>query len=277
MTSTRRKDSSRLSAVIRLGAVALLVCACRDKYEPSDPRPPDFAGQVLHRFDFESGEAGPWTELKLALLRSMTVVPDPLDPTNRVARFELHRDDPDVSDGKRAELEMENVGEIGSGRDRWYGFRTYLPPDWEFDHENEIVAQWKGKRDGDLGEESKSPALALRVRRNYWYLTNRWDERAVTPDNDSPNEKLWTWPRHAGVWTEWVVHARWSYRDDGLLEIWKDGVQIVEKHGPNTYNDRRGMYFKIGIYKAPWSEPDRESLVDRRVVFHDDVWIGTGE
>jgi len=37
------------------------------------------------------------------------------------------------------------------------------------------------------------------------------------------------------------------------------------------------MYSKVGIYKAPWGHPDRSSRVDRRVVYHDDVWIGVGK
>ncbi len=74
-----------------------------------------------------------------------------------------------------------------------------------------------------------------------------------------------------------MVHARWSFREDGFLQVWKDGRQIIEKRGANTYNDRRGMYFKIGIYKAPWGDPDRALLVDRRIVYHDDVWIGVAK
>ena len=253
--------------------LVLVVGSCRPKYEPRHPSPPDFQGRVLYRFDFESGEAGPWTDFKLPSPDALAIVEDPLAPENHVARFRLHRGDPIVSDGKRAELQIDGIGEIGTGRDFWYGFRTYLPVDWKYDHEYEVLAQWKGKRDKPQ-EQSKSPALALRVRKEHWYITNRWDERPITPNNRSPHETLWRGHLTAGAWTEWVVHARWSFREDGFLQVWKDGRQIIEKRGANTYNDRRRMYFKIGIYKAPWGDPDRQSLVDRRIVYHDDVWIG---
>ncbi len=256
-----------------LAGLVLVVGSCRPKYAYRRPSPPDFQGRVLYRFDFESGEAGRWTDFKLPSPDSLLIVEDPLAPANHVARFRLNRDDPLVSDGKRCELQIDGIGEIGSGRDYWYGFRTYLPVDWEFDQEYEVLAQWKGKRDKPQ-EQSKSPALALRTRRKEWYITNRWDARLITPENHSPNETLWRGDLDVGVWVEWVVHARWSFAADGYLEIWKDGRQIVERRGPNTYNDRRGMYFKIGIYKAPWGHLDRPSLVDRRIVYHDDVWIG---
>lgn len=198
---------------------------------------------------------------------------------NLVARFTLHRDDPLVSDGKRAELHIKKLGEIGDGRDYWYGFRTYLPADWENDHQYEVVAQWKGRRDdeAEAAEDSKSPALALRVRGKQWYITNRWDPRLITPKNSAPRATLWRNDLDIGVWTTWIVHARWSYKEDGVLEIWKDGKKVVEKRGPNTYNDGQGMYFKIGIYKPPWSdEVWFPSKVRKRVVYHDDVWIGVG-
>lgn len=178
-----------------------------------------------------------------------------------------------VADGKRAELHIKNVGEIGTGRIYWYGFRTCLPASWENDHQYEVVAQWKGRRDPD--EDSKSPALALRVRSKEWYITNRWDPRPITPANRAPRKTLWHGELDIARWTTWVVRVRWSYAADGLLEIWKDGRRILEKRGPNTYNDRRGMYFKIGIYKPPWSEGTWfPSRVGTRVVYHDDVWIG---
>ncbi len=274
---TRSRNSGMVRGVTILAALVLVTSSCGPKYSPRHASAPDFKGRILHRFDFESGEAGPWTDFKLPTPESLAIVEDPLDPGNRVARFVLHRNDPMVSDGKRAELQIDGIGEIGTGRDYWYGFRTYLPDDWQFDIEYEVLAQWKGKRDKSLGEQSKSPALALRTRKKVLYITNRWDDRIVTPENHSPNETIWQGSRDVGVWAKWVVHARWSFRDDGLLEIWKDGRQIVEKHGPNTYNDRRGMYFKVGIYKAPWGHPDRPSHVDRRVVYHDDVWIGVGK
>lgn len=258
---------------VLLGAVSALG-SCRpsaaDTEASGGPR-----AHLLHVWDFETGAAGEWTDYKLARPGSLEIVGSPVRSGRFAAQFTLHRDDPIVSDGKRAELQIDDVGKIGSGLDVWYGFSTWLPGGWEHDEQYEVLAQWKGKRDKDLGEASKSPALALRLRRDHWYITNRWDPRPVTPDNSAPEETLWRAPYEVATWTDWVVHARWSYGADGLLEIWKDGVRVVEKHGPNTYNDRRGMYFKIGIYKPRWMKPVRyPSTVERRVVVHDEIRIG---
>jgi hypothetical protein len=37
----------------------------------------------------------------------------------------------------------------------------------------------------------------------------------------SANERLAD-PARPGVWAAWVVHAKWSPCEDGLLQIWKD-------------------------------------------------------
>jgi hypothetical protein len=235
-----------------------------------------FGGQVLQRFDFESGEAGAWSRFKLPGPGALTIAAEDDPSANRFARFRLRRDDPIVSDGHRSELQLDGIGLAGEAVERWYGLRVRLPADWELDREYEVVAQWKGK-DDKPEEASKSPCLALRIRERVWYLTNRWDERRITPDNESPNEVLWSAALELGRWTEWTVQARWSFGEDGVLRIWKDGVQIVEKRGPNTFNDPGGMYFKIGIYKPPWDERPERSQVDERTVEHDDVWIGVVE
>ena len=63
-----------------------------------------------------------------------------------------------------------------------------------------------------------------------------------------------------------MFHFRWPYRDDGLTGIWKDGILIARRTGPNFYNDFRGVYLKLGLYNP--SHP--------RAVYHDEVRIAGG-
>lgn len=267
-----KRSRSRLSALALLGAFPL-IASCRPDAAPRDPTPPAFRGEILQRFDFESGEAGPWSVFKLPGPGALTIAAEEAPNGNRFARFRLRRSDPIVSDGHRAELQLDAIGLAGEPATRWYGFRTRLPSAWEPDREYEVVAQWKGVDDKPQ-EESKSPCLALRVREREWFLTNRWDERRITPSNESPNAELWSGDLDLGRWTEWTVQVRWSYRADGLLCIWKDGALLVEKRGPNTFDDPGGIYFKLGIYKPPWDLRPERSRVDERIVEHDDVWFG---
>jgi len=231
---------------------------------------------VLYTLDFESGDLLSWHKRKLAGPHSAQIVTDPVRGGRYAVRFMLRRTDRLVSKGKRAELQMFAVGR--HGHEYWYGFSIYIPSDWREDIKDEVVAQWNATRDRHLGESARrSPPLAIRIKRNKWFITCRWDSRALTPPgNTAPKRTLWRGEYRRGAWTDWVVHARWSYGADGLLEIWQNGRLIVTRRGPNTYNDVAGLRFKIGIYKPQWNNPENLSLVTVRVIYHDEVRIAGG-
>jgi hypothetical protein len=70
------------------------------------------------------------------------------------------------------------------------------------------------------------------------------------------------------------VHVRWSYEAAGVLQIWKNGRKVIDQTGPNTFNDAKGPYFKMGLYKG-WADPAQQSdAVDKRVLYHDQFRMG---
>ncbi|MCK4291563.1 MAG: polysaccharide lyase [Planctomycetes bacterium] len=160
------------------------------------------------------------------------------------------------------------------GKEYWYGFSIFLPDDYVVDDVWEIVAQWHGVPDFKAGEDWRNPVMALSTDGGRWELINRWDAKFNTFEGGkrkyggTKRYDLRAYRR--GVWTDWVVHVRWSYGPDGLLEVWKDGKKVVEQNGPNAFNDKKGPYFKMGLYKG-WKDPKRSSdVVSRRVLYHDE-------
>lgn len=259
-----RIDSAVLNWAFILILPVYLVSECRKLRDD----------QLIYLLDFEKGNLADWHEKKLPELESARVVRHPVRAGKYAVRFQLKRLDRIVSKSKRAELQMSGAGY--AGQEFWYGLSVFIPNDWEEDSADEVVVQWNANHDKELGESPKrSPPLAIRIRKDYWFVTNRWDARAVTPPgNTAPGAILWRGPYARGAWTDWVVHARWSYKPDGLLEIWKNGEKIVRKDGPNTYNDRYGLRFKIGIYKPKWNDPAARSDVLVRTVYHDEIRVG---
>ena len=75
-----------------------------------------------------------------------------------------------------------------------------------------------------------------------------------------------------GQWTDWAIHAKWSYGADGLLEIYRDGVKVATMTGPNNYNTQNAGFFKMGIYKWSWGNTG----IPVRVVGYDNVKICAG-
>ncbi|MGK7910580.1 MAG: polysaccharide lyase [Synechococcus sp.] len=203
---------------------------------------------------------------------------DPLTPGYAV-RLEVRRDDPISNNKLRSELvpRVERDG-FEFGTDYFYQFRMYLPPEWETDDVAEVVAQWHGRPDRDLGEPFRQPPLSLRVDGEVFELVTRSDAAQVNRTND-PGETFteltaWTGPIERGRWIDWAFHIRWSYDGDGIIRIWKDGQHIHTHRGANTYNDRTPPYFKLGVYKWIWTRNPERSRIDRRVIWLDDISIG---
>jgi hypothetical protein len=189
-------------------------------------------------------------------------------------RIELRNSDPEVAGSFRSEIKLSNtdtlwnggvstpegmtpIGRLGS--EVWWGWSIYIPADWIFEEEYapETLMQ--------VSQTGRSPAFSIGIDGEEFYTDTRYgygDQGAATITTVVTSRT----PVNRGAWTDWVVHARWSGENDGLLEIWKNGTKIVTRAGPNTYSDWSSRpYPKWGIYK--WSWADEGSLVTRRYVY----------
>ncbi|MEN6334745.1 MAG: polysaccharide lyase [Phycisphaerales bacterium] len=160
------------------------------------------------------------------------------------------------------------------GKEYWYGLSILLSEDYVPDSIWEIVAQWQGVPDSDLGEKWRNPALALFTTDGRWSWVSRWDAKRNTFESGKREYGgVHTYDLGAyrtGVWTDWVVHVKWSYGPDGFLKIWKDGRPAVDQDGPNAFNDAAGPFFKMGLYKG-WADRKKgRDGVTRRVLYQDE-------
>lgn len=275
--------SASARCLFRLGlfCICLSSAACKKDVQRPVPPPAPLAPThpVFFVADFESGSVSGFDLSWLANRWAAKVVGEKARAGKRALEISLRRRDKMQSKGKRAELLVPYTYRHGKGY--WYGFSVYLPQAWEEDDRGEVVAQFFANEDKELGEKGRSPALALRINKRFWYVTSRWDERVVTAKNSAPKAKLYKARYQRGRWTDWVFHVRWAWKkglppaEAGLVEVWRDGRKVVERRGPNTYNDRRGPSLKLGIYKAPWNDPDEPSAVSERRLFLDEIRVGT--
>lgn len=164
------------------------------------------------------------------------------------------------------------------GEEYWYGFSILLPEDYVPDRVWEIVAQWQGVPDSDLGEKWRNPVLALSTTGGRWSWVSRWDAKRNTFETGKREyggvHEYDLGDYAKGVWTDWVVHVRWSYGPEGFLNIWKNGQLVVDQNGPNAFNDAQGPFFKMGLYKG-WNDPKAAGdAVAARVLYHDEFRMG---
>jgi hypothetical protein len=242
---------------------------CSEQKKQPEPR----RKPLLFVGDFEQGTLKGWDLSWLHLKTSARVVASPVRHGQHAVEISLRRSDPMASKGKRSELKVPYTWHLG--RSYWYGFSVFLPNQWKEDFKSEVVVQWFATRDRHLGERPRSPSLALRIKKTYWIITNRFDPNPLTLGNTAPKVKIFKGPYRKGVWTDWVFHVRWSFESGGLVEVFKNGRKVAERRGPNTYNDVRGPIMKIGIYKSPWNDPKALSAVSSRLLYFDEIRIGT--
>ncbi|SEA34620.1 Polysaccharide lyase [Arachidicoccus rhizosphaerae] len=187
--------------------------------------------------------------------------------------FTLQKTDPTVENGKRAEVFFR--AEKSVPVERWYAFNIWLPASFVADSLPEIVAQWHATPDFSLGEDYRSPPIALEIQNGKYQLATRWATQAVN-DNDNVTGKSSVNFGNVenGKWTQWIFHIIFSYKNDGLIEVWKDGSKFYTKAGPNYYNDQTGPYFKFGIYKWDWLKTDISTTVNKRILYFSDIKFG---
>jgi len=187
-------------------------------------------------------------------------------PENTPARIDIV-DAPDLPDRKavrffvprepnhfRAEISLRS--ERGY-QERWYSERILVPKDWVHEHKepgNDIVMQWHGIP-GNW--KPTFPNLEISIGGDHWHVR----ESHGSARNPTREKRSLQIPVVPGKWTHWVIHAKWSPTEEGLIRIWKDHQLVFERKGPNVYGDigvEYTPYLKTGIYHPEWNLKNRD-------------------
>jgi hypothetical protein len=188
------------------------------------------------------------------------------------AKFDFKKSDVTNYNGYvRAEIRQGSQTEA----EQWFGFSNFLPSDFVTDQLAEKIAQWHEVPDWDLGENWRSPPIALGIENGRYYLNYMWAAAAVNTNNSKDGEKkVDLGAVDKNTWNDWVFHIKFSYKSDGVLEIWKNKQKVFTLNGPNSFNDKNFPYFKIGIYKWGWNGWASYSPESQRTLYYDEVRIG---
>jgi hypothetical protein len=224
--------------------------------------------------DFETGDLSQLEEqgtLQVCCPDSIAVVDAPARAGQHAVRFRLRREDPKVKGGVRSEFRMK-AAEMGS--EYWYSMSIFLEPDWQVGAAPVTIAQWHAVPDKLLAESGRPPPLRLAAQDGRWFVASIWDPKRIsktpfTEQTSADGHLEWIGPLETGRWTDWVFRVRWSYEDDGLLEVWKDREAVYRQEGPNAYNDALAPYLKVGLYIPNWDEG--ENVADQQTIHFDEI------
>jgi hypothetical protein len=167
----------------------------------------------------------------------------------------------------------------GPAGEWWYGASIKPDASWTdrtSDPNGVVVLELH--QQNDSGESGKSPHLSIRILPlgggvYQWRVENVSDPTFVTTESTLTLTNYDLSTVQLGQWTDWVIHAVWSYQSNGVLQVWKDGALVVNVTGPNQYNDAQQEMMKFGIYKSWWNveaPPSRDVLI----VYHDRIRVG---
>jgi hypothetical protein len=193
------------------------------------------------------------------------------------------------SGAKRCERCKFNAGDLQTLEDRWYGFAIFVPSDFTQPSTQQfvIVEQIRSNADtiGGVTEPDQSPFISLEIRDSAtrWVMYNRWDDQAISTGltngagGSITTTKVLDQPLQKGVWTRFVYHAKWDYRDPangpcvGILQVWMDdgnGYQLVtdRQNLPNCYNNVGDAGFKCGFYNPAL-------YTGAKTLYYDDIKI----
>ena len=184
----------------------------------------------------------------------ITRVSSPIFQGYKSARFELRSGDSETNGGTRAEISFQPATNLN----RWYSFAMFAPSaQFKWDDEDDCLIQF---HQGN----GETPALCLRVRedRIYIRILGVWNDLGVFEKDK---------------WMSYVLHVKNSTGSTGLIELWRNGVKLMERYGANMYRledyGDHNPSLKLGIYKSAWNGSSTTET-STRVIYYDDIKIG---
>jgi hypothetical protein len=194
-------------------------------------------------------------------------------------RIELRKSDPFEAGNHRAEIKIQadsaNASVAGPiragvpGNETWFGWSIYVPSDFVFEtagNNQETVTQIKGCITG------RSPVWEVQIDKGTFEVFNRFGA-----SGSLQQPMVGSRPITKGAWHHFVLHAVWRSGNTGVLEMWMNGNKFIDRQNtPTIWSDCSGAMqsTKVGIYK--WSWDNGGSIVTTRVLFFDNVRLGTG-
>ena len=172
---------------------------------------------------------------------------------------------------------LKELKELQNNKEYWIGVAIYLPSDYKQDGKlGEILLQAHHRPDRDLGEPGGgNPPFALKTKKGQWEFTGRTNPKKLC------GSKCNTTVIHKSIgsyktntWTEFVFNVKFTHTNSGFVKVWKDNQLVLNYYGPIGYNDERGPWIVMGVYKAIWKSGS--SIIKKRTVYHDDFHIMEG-
>ena len=182
------------------------------------------------------------------------------NPDPQTLRFEVRQGDHAWHDGSHVDRsEVSNAVTIPPGTPINLNYQFMVEPNGPNGSFVNTTKGWfiVGQMHNDdwaMGPNvATSPPFAIQLASDHVQIVARHCGTGLNPSNAAGNTKhltLWTDPNpiQAGVYNNVQVQASFSNTSSGYLEVWLNGVQVVNYHGPLGYG--AGTNWEYGIYRS---------------------------
>jgi hypothetical protein len=136
--------------------------------------------------------------------------------------------------------------------DYWMGWSVYIPSDFTFpssDNNVGCLGQWHAAPDScdTLPQTQPLSFQLLRTTEGFNVPIAAKSDPCGSSSYDN-KQNLKTPSLVKGQWNDIVIHFRFSYKGNGITQIWQNGKLVIDNYYDNAMNDAKGPYFKMGIY-----------------------------
>jgi hypothetical protein len=103
----------------------------------------------------------------------------------------------------------------------------------------------------DPGDYSGPPPFAVELVGEKMRIVGRYSKDAVTTAANTTFVNMYqdSADIQRGHWYDMKITMRFDPSGNGQLDVWRDGVQVVDYSGALGFNDQRGPYWKNGVYR----------------------------
>jgi hypothetical protein len=178
-------------------------------------------------------------------------VQDPAGSGKKALAFQVHKNDPLTSKGKRAEFSVSKNIELN--KTYWVAYRVYVY-DWGTLSTGDLGSFGSQMHTGDNQAGVGGPSWAINTSGTgrTFQVVARYN-KTVNPSGSS-NTRTIRFPAQAipfGRWADFVVKFRHNIQGNGLLQVWMNGQLIADHKGDLGYDTGERDYAKFGYYN--WS------------------------
>ncbi|MBM6584340.1 heparin lyase I family protein [Microvirga sp. BT689] len=187
-------------------------------------------------------------------------------------RFEVRNGDSPVygnSNTQRSEVSSKN--HLAFGQTYTLSYKFMIEPGTKSTSDWVIIGQAHATE--DAGEGGASPPFAIELANGEkMRIVARSSNADVTSSSNIKYMNLYqdSTDLVRGQWYDMKITVKFDPAGNGMLDVWRDGKQIVDYTGAIGYKDQTGPYWKEGIYR----EHAPETLAVKYTAL--DVVTGTG-